>query len=131
MQLLEKLRILRRNHLFSQKELASKLNVSPQTISNWERGYSTPGTEDLNRLSKIFSVSVSSLLNGDNNSVREAAERAIFLVYTKSNTTYQGRICSPENMIIALNYREVELILRRYGVIYIDGEDQMLLSKAQ
>ncbi|WP_145993345.1 helix-turn-helix transcriptional regulator [Secundilactobacillus pentosiphilus] len=49
----------------TQDELAAKLYVSRQTISNWETGHSYPDIENLLRLSALFDVSVDDLLKGD------------------------------------------------------------------
>lgn len=49
----------------TQDELASKLYVSRQTISNWETAHSYPDLENLLRLSVLFDVSLDDLLKGD------------------------------------------------------------------
>lgn len=46
----------------TQKELADLVNVSSQVISNWERGYTTPNSDDLQRLSKALNVSLDNLM---------------------------------------------------------------------
>lgn len=47
---------------FSQDELAGKLLVSRQTVSQWETGQTMPTTDNLLRLKEIFGVSVEALL---------------------------------------------------------------------
>ena len=49
----------------SQEELASRLTVSRQAISKWELGESTPDTENIIQLTRIFSVSADYLLNDE------------------------------------------------------------------
>lgn len=52
-----------RNSLdLSQEELAQKLNVSKQTISNWENGNRIPDAQTLILLADIFDVSTDYLL---------------------------------------------------------------------
>ena len=46
----------------SQDELAEKVYVTRQAVSRWENGESTPNTETLKRLSKLFDVSINTLL---------------------------------------------------------------------
>lgn len=58
----EQIKKYRKKLKFSQKELAEKLFVTPQTISKWEKGASEPSIEHLCELSKIFSVTVDELL---------------------------------------------------------------------
>lgn len=47
---------------WSQVELAKKLNVSKQTVSNWENDNIQPSIEMLLRLSQIFNVTTDYLL---------------------------------------------------------------------
>ena len=46
----------------SQDELAEKVYVTRQAVSRWENGETTPNTETLKRLSKLFDVSINTLL---------------------------------------------------------------------
>lgn len=50
---------------WSQVQLAEKLNISKQTVSNWENDNIQPSIEMLVRLSKIFHVSTDYLLGLD------------------------------------------------------------------
>lgn len=47
---------------YNQPELAKVMNISKQTVSNWENGNRTPDAETLSKLSDLFSVSVDFLL---------------------------------------------------------------------
>lgn len=49
----------------SQEELAERLYVSRQTISNWENGKSYPDIHSLLLLSTLFQVSLDELVKGD------------------------------------------------------------------
>ena len=46
----------------SQEELAEKVFVTRQAVSRWENGDTTPNTETLKLLSKLFNVSINTLL---------------------------------------------------------------------
>lgn len=46
----------------SQDELAEKVFVTRQAVSRWENGDTTPGTDTLKLLSKLFDVSINTLL---------------------------------------------------------------------
>ena len=61
----EKLQELRKNKGLTQEELASSLYVSRTAISKWESGRGYPGIESLKQIAKFFSVSLDSLLSGD------------------------------------------------------------------
>ena len=47
---------------FSQDELAQKLFVTRQAVSRWENGETVPNTETLKLLSKLYNVSINTLL---------------------------------------------------------------------
>lgn len=53
---------LRRTHNLSQEELAGKLGVSRQAISKWERAESSPDTDNLIALARLYGVSLDELL---------------------------------------------------------------------
>lgn len=50
-------------HELTQKELAERLAVEPQTVSKWERGAGVPDTSLLVPLARIFGVSVEEILD--------------------------------------------------------------------
>lgn len=49
----------------SQEELAEKIYVTRQTISNWENGKSYPDIHSLLLLSSLFNISLDQLIKGD------------------------------------------------------------------
>ena len=53
---------LRREHGLSQEELAEKLGVSRQAVSKWERAESSPDTDNLIALAKLYGVTLDVLL---------------------------------------------------------------------
>lgn len=53
---------LRNKAGMSQDELAEKVYVTRQAVSRWETGETTPNTETLKLLSKLFDVSINTLL---------------------------------------------------------------------
>jgi len=58
----EVIRELRTKLSLSQDELAEKVFVTRQAVSRWETGETTPNTETLKLLSKLFDVSINTLL---------------------------------------------------------------------
>ena len=54
----------RKHYAMTQAELAEKLGVSPQSVSNWERGESLPDVALLPDLAKVLHCSVDALLMG-------------------------------------------------------------------
>ena len=53
---------LRKRENLTQDELAEKLFVTRQAVSRWESGETTPNVETLKSLSKLFNVSINTLL---------------------------------------------------------------------
>lgn len=53
---------LRKQHGYSQDELAEMLNVSRQAVSKWERSESSPDTDNLIALAKLYGISLDDLL---------------------------------------------------------------------
>lgn len=58
-----------------QEQLAEKLYVSRQTISNWERDKTYPDVQSLLMLSILFGTSIDTLVKGDVTVMEEAVER--------------------------------------------------------
>ena len=57
---------LRTKNGLSQDELAEKVFVTRQAVSRWENGETVPNTETLKQLSKLFNVSINTLLGSPN-----------------------------------------------------------------
>lgn len=53
---------LRNKNRLSQEELAEKVFVTRQAVSRWENGDTVPNTETLKLLSKLFDISINTLL---------------------------------------------------------------------
>lgn len=53
---------LRTKHGMTQDELAEKLFVTRQAVSRWEKGETVPNSETLKLLSRVFDVSINTLL---------------------------------------------------------------------
>ena len=65
MQLGNNIQTLRKRKGLSQEKLAEKINVTRQTISNWELGETAPNPEQLILLSKEFDISIDELVGND------------------------------------------------------------------
>ena len=71
-----KIKKLREKQKISQEELALKIFVSRQTISNWETNKSCPDVKSLITLSDIFNVSLDNFIKDDIKEMREVVEKA-------------------------------------------------------
>ena len=65
MELGKQIKKYRRNFSLSQEDLAEKVYVSRQTISNWENDKSYPDVNSLVLLSEVFNTSIDNLIKGD------------------------------------------------------------------
>lgn len=61
----ERIYELRMAHGWNQVQLAEKLNITKQTVSNWENDNIQPSVEMLVRIAKLFRVSTDYLLGLD------------------------------------------------------------------
>lgn len=55
----------RKQHGFSQEELAEKLGVSRQAVSKWERAEASPDTDNLIALADVYGITLDALLHED------------------------------------------------------------------
>lgn len=65
MELGNKIKYYRNEKELSQEELAERVYVSRQTISNWENNKSYPDINSIVLLSEIFEISIDNLIKGD------------------------------------------------------------------
>ena len=56
---------LRKKNNLSQEQLGEKIDVTRQTISNWELDETSPNPDQLKKLSKVLNVSIDELLDND------------------------------------------------------------------
>lgn len=63
----EKIKSLSQSNDLTQKELAEKLNVSSQAISNWKREKGYPDIATIIQLSDLFTISLDTLIKEDLN----------------------------------------------------------------
>lgn len=75
MKLGKQIRKLRMMHSMSQDELAEKMFVSRQTISNWETDKNDPDIHSLLFLSRLFSVSIDELIKEDIDDIKATVDQ--------------------------------------------------------
>ena len=71
MDLGKRIKDLRSAHNWNQDELAEKMFVSRQTISNWENEKSYPDIQSILLLSNLFEISLDQLVKGDVEQMQE------------------------------------------------------------
>ena len=75
MELGEQLKAYRQKVQLSQEELANRVYVSRQTISNWENNKTYPDVNSLVLLSEVFQVSLDQLIKGDIDAMKEVIRK--------------------------------------------------------
>lgn len=65
---------LRKKQGMSQEQLAEKLNVSRQAVSNWERGIAVPDVETLTLLAQLFDTDLTTMVNGESGKAEGAKD---------------------------------------------------------
>lgn len=65
MEIEKRLKDARANAGLTQEQVAEKIMVSRQTISNWENGKSLPDIISIMNLSDLYQISIDELLKGD------------------------------------------------------------------
>ena len=63
---------IRKKKGFTQEELAIKLNVVRQTVSKWEKGFSVPDADMLQKIADVLDVNTNQLLGTDIGTEEEA-----------------------------------------------------------
>lgn len=65
---------IRKKKGFTQETLAKSINVVRQTVSKWEKGYSVPDADMLEKLAKVLDVQVSDLLGSYTENTEHSSE---------------------------------------------------------
>ncbi|MCH5180790.1 MAG: helix-turn-helix transcriptional regulator [Erysipelotrichales bacterium] len=89
----ERLIQLRKEKGYSQEELGNLIDVTRQTISNWELGVSTPELEKIMLLAKVFNITTDSLLGVENSNYNNEPKNIVnnYAYYEyKSKKTIKG-----------------------------------------
>lgn len=73
----KRLESLRKSYNITQKQLADKLGVAKQTVSNWENDNILPSVETLIRICKFFNVSTDYMLGLDDKNYIEVSDLSL------------------------------------------------------
>lgn len=67
----ERIKYYRKESRLTQKQLADKVSLTPQVISNIERNYTSVSSEDLAKIASVLEVSTDDLLSNEKSSQQE------------------------------------------------------------
>lgn len=81
----EKIKTLRIHNKITQEDLAAKLNVTRQAVSNWERGKTIPDINMIENISNVFSIGIDEIISGEINEIqRQYNRKSTTLLYILS-----------------------------------------------
>ncbi len=96
----------------SQEELAEKIYVTRQTISNWENGKSYPDIHSLLLLSSLFNVSLDQLIKGDIEIMKKEINKEDVARFNKA-----GKLFAVAFVASIIAFIPLVVFLKIYGVV--------------
>lgn len=112
MELQNQIRKYRNSLNLSQEDLAEKVYVTRQTVSNWETGKSYPDIHSLLLLSSLFEISLDQLIKGD----IEIMKKEINAAEVEKHNRY-GKIFAALFWICLISFVPLVKFLHIYGFI--------------
>lgn len=112
MELHTQIKKYRSNLSLSQEELAEKVYVTRQTISNWENNKNYPDIHSLLLLSSIFHISLDQLVKGDIDIMRQEISEAEL-----KNFNRNGAIFTSLLVLFIVSVVPLTVFLGYYGLI--------------
>lgn len=96
----------------SQEELAEKIYVTRQTISNWENGKSYPDIHSLLLLSSLFNISLDQLIKGDVEIMKKEINKAEVEKFNRLSKVFAAAFIA-----IIIAFIPLVVFLKIYGTI--------------
>lgn len=112
MELCSQIKKYRMERKMSQEDLAEKVYVTRQTISNWENGKSYPDIHSLLLLSSVFELSLDQLVKGDIKRMEEKINEAEVKKFNHYGTVYAVLL-----VIFCITVVPLAVLLKVYGMI--------------
>ncbi|MFW6676688.1 helix-turn-helix domain-containing protein [Lacrimispora sp. AGF001] len=112
MELNTQIKKYRTNMNLTQEELAEKVYVTRQTISNWENNKNYPDIHSLLLLSTLFNVSLDQLIKGDIDIMKEEIKRSEI-----EKLNHYGNIFTLLLLVTMVSAVPLMIFLNYYGMI--------------
>ena len=104
----------------SQEELADKVFVSRQTISNWENDKNYPDIKSLVLMSEIFEVSIDNLIKGDLERMKKEIDVQEYAKFQKDSTIFSvlliAMLIVPVPLVMLLEWFGMVLYVCLFGI---------------
>lgn len=101
----DRIRELRDRRGFKQQELATKIGISRQVLSNWERGYTPVDADGIAKLAKLLEVSTDYLLHGKDDATSPVKQISLALEDDEELLTFFNDLSKREDL--RLLFRQV------------------------
>ena len=94
----ERIRALRKEHGYSQQQIAMKMHLSQGAVSQWENGLTVPAADQLIGLAKIFGISVDELLEVEKNNENTEDEADRIREHLRRDPSFRILFSAAENV---------------------------------
>lgn len=107
----------------SQEELAEKIFVSRQTISNWENDKNYPDIKSLVLMSEVFQVSLDNLIKGDLEKMKKEIDAQEFEKFQKDGNVFTVLfiilLIAPVPLVLLWEWAGLAMYLALFGITMI------------
>ncbi len=107
----------------SQEELAEKIFVSRQTISNWENDKNYPDIKSLVLMSEVFQVSLDNLIKGDLEKMKKEIDAQEFEKFQKDGNVFTVLfiilLIVPVPLVMLWKWAGLSIYLALFGITMI------------
>ena len=125
----ENLKALRKGKEWTQEEVAEMLNVSPQSVSKWERGDTFPDITLLPALANLYKVSIDAIIGMDK--INKAEARAAMFKSSHEHMRRGNGIAAAEVLTKALKtFPNDESIMSELALVLALEKDAAMLKQA-
>ena len=111
MEIANQIKRLRNEKRLSQDELAEKIFVSRQTVSNWENEKTYPDIKSLLLLSEVFETSLDALIKGDLNEMKRRIDGQEYAQFVRN-----GYILTALYIVLLISPIPLAHFLGRWGL---------------
>ena len=120
MELSKQIKKYRMEANLSQEELAEKIFVSRQTISNWENDNSYPYIKSLVLISEVFQISLDNLIKGDLERMKKEIDVQEYAKFQKDSTIFSvlffTMLIVPVPLVMLLEWFGLTLYVCLFGI---------------
>lgn len=123
MELGKQIKKYRMENRLSQEELADKVYVSRQTISNWENDKNYPDIKSLLLMSEVFHISLDCLIKGDVEKMKKEIDSQEFAQFQKESNIFSvlfvALVVVPVPLVLTWKWMGMIVYLALFGIAMV------------